>query len=181
MNRIHLFGASGSGTSTLGRALADRLAVSFFDVDDYYWQKTNPPYTEKVPVEQRYRNLQIDLQAARNWVLSGSLVSWGDSLKTQFTLAVFLYVPAEVRLERLRKRELERYSDRILPGGDIYEINQAFLDWASRYDTAGLEQRSLLAHQNWMKTLDCPLLRLGSSQSVQLLVAQVLEHIGVHS
>ena len=31
--RIHIFGASGSGTSTLGRELADRLSIRFFDAE----------------------------------------------------------------------------------------------------------------------------------------------------
>jgi adenylate kinase family enzyme len=35
--RILITGASGCGTTTLGRALADKLRLPFFDVDDYYW------------------------------------------------------------------------------------------------------------------------------------------------
>jgi adenylate kinase family enzyme len=75
--RIHIFGASGSGTTTLGKALANTFSVAFFDADDYFWQKTEPPFTLKVPTEQRIRNLQSDLEKAKNWVLSGSLVGWG--------------------------------------------------------------------------------------------------------
>jgi adenylate kinase family enzyme len=88
--RLHIFGASGSGTSTLGRALAARLSLPFFDVDDYYWRKTDPPYREKVPVAQRYSTLEAELHRAGEWVLSGSLVSWGGGLRALFTLAVFL-------------------------------------------------------------------------------------------
>jgi ABC-type dipeptide/oligopeptide/nickel transport system ATPase subunit len=39
--RIHLMGASGTGVTTLGRALADALAIPHHDTDDYFWQ---PPY-----------------------------------------------------------------------------------------------------------------------------------------
>jgi adenylate kinase family enzyme len=42
-HRIHIFGASGSGTSTFGRALAAELSIRFFDADDYYWLDTDPP------------------------------------------------------------------------------------------------------------------------------------------
>ena len=35
-HRIHLFGASGSGTTTLGVALAERLAIAHFDSDNFY-------------------------------------------------------------------------------------------------------------------------------------------------
>ena len=38
---IHIYGASGSGTSTLGRALADALGLVLMDSDDYFWQPTS--------------------------------------------------------------------------------------------------------------------------------------------
>ena len=34
--RIHITGASGSGTSTLGAALANHLCVAHFDADNFY-------------------------------------------------------------------------------------------------------------------------------------------------
>ena len=45
VNRLHILGASGSGTTTLGRALAERLTYLHFDTDDYYWLSTDPPFT----------------------------------------------------------------------------------------------------------------------------------------
>src|SRR5678809_1323103 len=45
-NRIHILGASGSGT-TLGRALAEHLQGSHFDTDDYSWLPTDPPHTQR--------------------------------------------------------------------------------------------------------------------------------------
>ncbi|MDD5191449.1 MAG: shikimate kinase, partial [Dehalococcoidales bacterium] len=44
--RIHILGASGSGTTTLGRLLAKRLNIAHLDTDNYYWLKTEIPYTE---------------------------------------------------------------------------------------------------------------------------------------
>lgn len=35
---IHIFGASGSGATTLGRFLAVQLNVPCFDSDDYFWK-----------------------------------------------------------------------------------------------------------------------------------------------
>jgi adenylate kinase family enzyme len=78
--RIHIFGASGSGTSTLGRVLADKLSVHHFDADDYYWKQTEQPYTVKRRPEERVLMLLADMDKAQSWVLSGSVVSWGDSL-----------------------------------------------------------------------------------------------------
>ncbi len=51
--RIHVTGASGAGVTTLGRALAQHFAVPHADTDDYFWLPTEPPFTERRPVEDR--------------------------------------------------------------------------------------------------------------------------------
>jgi adenylate kinase family enzyme len=40
--KIHIFGASGSGVSTLGKSLALQLKIPFYDADDFYWKKQIP-------------------------------------------------------------------------------------------------------------------------------------------
>ena len=45
MVHIHVMGASGSGTTSLGRALADRLDIAHLDTDDFFWLPTDPPFT----------------------------------------------------------------------------------------------------------------------------------------
>jgi adenylate kinase family enzyme len=177
MNRIHIFGASGSGTTTLGKSLASELAITFFDSDDYYWQKTDPPYRLSYPKEQRVERLRVDMDGLNSWVLSGSILKWGDGLLSFFTLAVFVYLPHEVRLERLRRRERERYGPRIEPGGNMYTSSQEFLAWAGSYDTAGLETRSLRSHQEWLKTLNCPVVQLESTKPVEALLATIRPHL----
>lgn len=42
--KLHMMGASGSGTTTLARALADHWSVPHADADDYFWVPTDPPY-----------------------------------------------------------------------------------------------------------------------------------------
>lgn len=160
--RIHIFGASGSGTTTLGQTLADTLSVRHLDTDDYYWQQTDPPYIVKNPPEARVSALLNDMDAADNWVLSGSVVSWGDAFIPLFSLAVFVTLPQEVRMQRLALREWERYGPRIGPGGDMHAQSQAFLAWAAQYDQAGLKTRSREMHERWIKGLPCPVARVQS-------------------
>ncbi len=50
---IHIYGAFGSGTSTLGRYLAEKFGFAFLDSDDYFWLPTNPKFTAKRSIEQR--------------------------------------------------------------------------------------------------------------------------------
>ena len=46
---ILIFGASGSGITTLGKELEKHTDFVHLDVDDYYWEQTLPPFLEKVP------------------------------------------------------------------------------------------------------------------------------------
>jgi len=45
--KIHILGPSCSVTITLGRALSENLYIPWFDSDDIFWVKTDPPYTQK--------------------------------------------------------------------------------------------------------------------------------------
>ena len=103
--RIHVFGASGSGTTTLGSYLARELKILHLDSDVYYWKQTDPPYVEKNDPAHRIELMRRDSRHAESWVLSGSLCSWGDALLSEFTLAVFLYVEPGIRMARLLARE----------------------------------------------------------------------------
>ncbi len=82
-------------------------------------------------------------------------------------------------MERIRRRELERYGERILPGGDMAEASGKFLEWAASYDTAGLEHRSLAAHEAWIATQTAPVLRLDSARTVEDLTGEILQHSAI--
>ncbi len=172
---IHIFGASGSGTSTLGRALAEKTGFRFMDTDDYYWLPAEPMYTLKRPIPERLALMVRDLDECSDAVLSGSLAGWGDPLIPRFTLAVRLNTPTPVRMERLQQREYARYGRRILPGGDLYEQSQAFLAWAAQYDDGLPPLRSRALHDLWQQKLSCPLLTLDGTLPLDELVQAVME------
>ncbi len=156
---IHIYGASGSGTSTLGRYLSEKFGFAFLDSDDYFWLPTDPKFTTKRPIAERVPLMRRDIAAAENGaVVSGSLVGWGDALIPDFTLAVRVVTDTPTRLARIKQREYARFGSRILPGGDMYEHHQEFLQWAAGYDTGGPETRSAALHDEWQKQLRCPIL-----------------------
>ncbi len=173
-HRIHLFGASGSGTTTLGTAVATALGARFLDTDEYYWVATDPPFTTKRDPAERVAAIERDVEGHADWVLSGSLCSWGDPLLPRFTLAVFLVLDPAVRMARLVERERVRYGPRILPGGDMHAAHVAFVDWAQSYDHARAPVRSLDLHERWLARLPCPVLRLDASRPVEALCEAVV-------
>ncbi len=124
--------------------------------------------------------LETEFAEHDDWVLSGSLCGWGDSLIPLFTNVVFLYVPWEERLQRLEARELKRYgADAIAPGGVMHDVHTAFLEWASRYDDAGFEQRSYATHDRWLGGLSglCEVLRVEVAMDVDTLKSRVLDSL----
>lgn len=164
LNHLHITGASGCGTTTLGQALSSHLGCPFFDADDFFWKPTVPPYREKKPREER---LTLALQAlARHdsWVLSGSICGWGSALEQAFDLVIFLSVPTEVRLRRLVEREQRK----------LGQVDPEFIDWAAQYDTGDLNMRSRAMHEQWLAALTCPVLRLSGEDPVAELVAKVM-------
>ena len=166
-NRIHIVGASGSGTTSLASAIADKHGHSRLDTDDFFWVPTNPPFREKRPRDQRLVLLRQALLGSGPWVLSGSLCGWGDPLIPEFDLVVFLVIPTPVRLARLRAREIARYDHQaIAAGGELHQAHVEFLEWAGRYDTGGLEMRSRALHEAWLAGLPCAVLRLEGDRSV---------------
>jgi adenylate kinase family enzyme len=180
MARIHVLGASGSGTTTLGAELAAKLGCPHEDTDAWFWLPTDPPYTTRRPAPARLALLVPRLTGA-TWVLSGSVLKWGAPLERLFDLVIFLRLDPALRMARLLQRETARYGARIAPGGDMVAASHAFLDWAESYDTAGPEHRSLAAHEQWLAARTCPVLRLDSSAPVEDLVAAVLRNLSACS
>ncbi len=178
IDRIHITGASGSGQSTLGAALAERFGYHHLDADDYYWIPTEPRFTTPREVEERRRLLGADLNAHPRWVLSGSLVSWGDPFIPRFELVVFLYLPHDIRVVRLRERELARCGAKALaPGARLHQHYVEFMPWAEKYDTAGDEQRSLQVHNRWLAALRCPVVRLEGDLTIEERLARIEDFI----
>jgi adenylate kinase family enzyme len=164
--------------TTLGHALAQRLAVAHLDTDDFYWLPSDPPYQHTREIPARLQLLRDAMsRTSGGWVLSGSLDGWGDPLVPLFDFVVFLLVPTAVRLLRLREREHARYGQEALaPGGRLHEQHQAFLQWAAAYDHGTQEGRSRPRHEAWLARLPCPVLRFEGARSVEPTLNRILDH-----
>ncbi|HMO16255.1 MAG TPA: hypothetical protein PKD64_18680 [Pirellulaceae bacterium] len=175
--RINVIGASGSGTSTLGRSLASALAIPHFESDDYFHAPTDPPFQRQRSAEERYELICRDLRRDSNWVLSGGIDGWVPCPKLEFSCVVFLYVRTAIRVERLRLRERMRFGHRIEKGGDMHETHEEFIDWASRYDTGDIEGKTLARHEAYLMNQQCPVLKYRDAGSVSDITASVLKSI----
>lgn len=167
--KIHLLGAPGSGVTTLGRALARHMAVPHFDVDDYHWFTDDAlPYRRRRNPDHRRQLMTADFAAHESWVLTGAMCGWGDVFIPQFDAVVWIWLPADVRLARIRERERLRYgAERIAPGGDLHVVFEKFLHWAAAYDEDSGNIRSREQELKWLSGLPCPTLQLETEMAVE--------------
>jgi hypothetical protein len=140
----------------------------FYDADDYYWLPTDPPFRCKQDPAIRASRLLQALQNVSPAVLAGSILNWGVELEDSFSLIVFLTVPAEIRVPRLREREIRRFG----------RVDPAFLVWAGQYDEGALEGRSRSKHEAWLAKRSCPVLRIDGDVSTECRLEQVLKGCG---
>jgi adenylate kinase family enzyme len=174
-SHIHITGASGAGVTTIGRALADALALPHHDTDDYYWVPTIPPYKVKRPVHDRLRLMHEVFVPRADWVLSGAIDGWGGALTEMIDLVVFVSTPTDIRLARLREREARHFGvEATAEGGWRHSDTEEFVDWASHYDRGSREGRSRSRHEAWLAALKCPVVRVDGSCPLNEIVADVM-------
>jgi len=169
IKRIIISGASGTGKTMLGAEVAKRLDLFHMDLDDYSWRKnTLLPYTELHPREVYLAKVKADVEKhGGNFVMTGNIVSTlRDFANPLFDLAVLLTVPAEIRMERIKKRAFANFGDRVLEGGDMYGQHQEFYAFSRSYDTGENPSYNLGFHESWLGQLTCPALRLDGTKPI---------------
>ena len=96
--------ASGSGGTTFGRAIAERLCVPFHELDALFWQ---PRWTESET--EAFRARVVAVVATEDWVIDGSYQSkLGDLVLRNADVVIWLDLPMRVWLPRLVRRTLSR-------------------------------------------------------------------------
>jgi adenylate kinase family enzyme len=161
--RVLILGASGSGTTTLARALGNDLSFRVFDTDDYYWLLSAPPFQRKQDPNVRLAKLLEDLKVTSRAIISGSILNWGLELEDSLSLIVFLNVSADVRIARLEMREMRLYG----------RVDPEFLAWAAQYDEGKMSGRSREKHEQWLSQRTCPVLRIDGDTSTVDRVGRV--------
>ena len=80
-------------------------------------------------------------------------------INENYTLVVFLEAPLNTRMKRIRQRAIDKFGDRVLPGGDMYEQEEIFFAYAKKRTPDKIE--------NWLKTLSCKAIRLDGTKPIQ--------------
>jgi len=130
---VLVMGVAGSGKSTIGKLLAERLGVQFRDADDYHSPENRKKMAADVALEDADRwpwLEQLASLAATEWQAAGGAVLACSALKQAYRDALLRHVPAhlvvflelsqkaaEQRLERRRgSHQIIRDFQRVLAG-----------------------------------------------------------------
>jgi len=164
---ILICGLNGAGKSTLGRMLADRMGYEFIDNEDLFFPKTDPSYMFSSPrsKEEVIRLLEERISDNDRFIFASVKGDYGDKLITLLDHVVLIEVPKQIRSQLVRDRSYQRFGDRILPGGDLYDKESKWFSLTdSRPDTYVTD---------WLKTVDRPVIRIDGT----LPAEKNLDHI----
>ena len=167
MARIIVCGGNGAGKSTLGKALALALGYRFADIEDYYFDKENTEYDYAAArtKEDVTAMLLEDVKCCGDFVFAAVRGNYGTHVEELLTHAVFINVPKETRMRRVRERSYRKFGNRMLPDGDLYEKEEKFF--------AMVERRSDDDVAEWLNRLDIPTIKVDGTQPVEKSVAEI--------
>jgi len=104
--RVNVKGISGSGKSTFGRELAERLGVPYLELDAVHH---GPNWTEAGPAELQARVREFMARAPAGWVIDGNYESkLGDLVLGAADRIIWLDPPLRIVLLRLWRRTHHR-------------------------------------------------------------------------
>lgn len=167
---IIVCGCNGSGKSTLGKALAKKLRYKFIDIEDCYFPNRNGDdcYDNPLSHDEALGVLMNKIKSGSHLVLAAVKGDWVE-LPSLYQCAAHLSAPAPIRLQRLKDRSFQKFGNRMLPGGDLYEKEQCFFD-----RTALRTEREIA---EWADSLDCPVIEADGTEpiekNVEFLAAQL--------
>ena len=158
---ILICGLNGTGKSTLGRMLADRMGYEFIDNEDLFFPKTDPSYLFSGPRSEEavIRLLEERISANNRFVFAAVRGCYGSTLTASLDHIVLIEVPRQICSQRVRERSYRKFGDRILPGGDLFDKENK---WFSLTDS-----RPDAYVTDWLETVDCPVIRIDGTLPVE--------------
>lgn len=166
---ICICGLNGSGKTTLAASLARRLNYKHLDIEDYYFLPSDIPYSRPRTKEEVIPLVLEDIHENPCFVFSSVKGDMTHEINAKYDLVVYLDVPKEIRMERIKKRAFDKFGDRVLIGGDMYEQEEAFFKMASKREPSAIEA--------WLNTISCKVLCLDGTKDINDNVKMILEEI----
>lgn len=168
---IIVCGLNGTGKSTLGKALAEKLHFYFIDNEDLYFPKIDPAYIYASPRTRKEveKLLLNEIEKHENFVFASVKGDYGETIYPFFQYAVLIDVPKDIRMKRVKNRSFQKFGNRMLLGGDLYEQEERFFDL--------VKSRSENTVEKWIQSLNCPIIRIDGTKPIEENINLVIKQI----
>ena len=167
---ILICGLNGVGKSTIGSILAERMSLRFIDNEDLYFPKTDRSYAFSNPRTdaEATQILETLIDQDDRFIFAAVTGNYGEKLLSRLDCVILVEAPKETRMERVKRRSARKFGDRILPGGDLAQKENA---WFIR-----VESRPENYVSTWLADahLTCPVIHADGTRSVEENVESLL-------
>lgn len=170
MSGIIICGGNGSGKTTLGRELSRAVDYKHMDIEDYYFPDALIPYSKARTREEVCELMCEDIKKYKNFIISAVNGDFGLEINSKYELAVFLDVPLDVRLKRVKQRAYDKFGSRVLAGGDMYEQERRFFSAVANNYAEKTEKT-----KEWLKTLSCSVIYLDGTKLIEENVEYIVK------
>jgi adenylate kinase family enzyme len=105
VRRVNVIGSSGSGKTSVGRAIAAKLGFPFIELDEIHWGRY--PHW-RMPADDEFRIWVKEATSGDRWVVDGSYSKARDIVWARADTIVWLEPPFLLRLWRVVRRTIGR-------------------------------------------------------------------------
>lgn len=168
---ILICGLNGTGKSTLGKALAEKLHFYFIDNEDLYFPKTDPDYIYASPrTRQEVEKLLFhEVKTHENFVFASVKGDYGEAFYPFLQYAIWMDVPKTIRIQRVRNRSFQKFGNRMLSGGDLHDREEQFFDF--------VKARAENTVEEWISSLTCPVIPVDGTRPIEENVTFIINQI----
>lgn len=158
---IVVCGLNGTGKSTLGKALAEKLNFHFIDSEELYFGKKDADYTygSSRTREEVEKLLMKEIREHEDFIFCSVKGDYGEIFYPFFRYVVLIEVPKNIRMQRIKERSFRQFGNRMLSGGDLYEQEERFFEFVS--------SRAENTAEKWACTMNCPILRIDGTKAIE--------------
>lgn len=172
MSKIVICGLNGSGKTTLGKLLAAKTNYLHKDIEEYYFDDdSNYKYNKAKSKDKQtvIKLIEEDFEKYNNIIFTACKGDYGI-INEKYDLAIYLKVPKEERIKRVKERSYKQFQDRILPDGDLYNQEQEFWTYVINRDETEVTE--------WFDKLPCKKIILDGTKTPEenaTIIAKLLK------
>lgn len=173
-NRIIICGGNGAGKTSLGYALSKNTRIPFFDIEDYYFPDKTEEYVYDTPKSKSevIEMLISDLLLHEEFLLAAVNPNIAADIVGRYTVAIYINVPKDIRVKRVKDRSYEKFGQKIMLGGELHDKEKAFFRL--------VEARSEDKIKEWLSKSSIPTIELDGTKPISENVEYLTQLLTAH-